>query len=104
MPTTSKSGKKKARATKKPTKKPAKKGSKSGTTAGGGSGGGEALGPQEPIVISGGGSVQMKMKYGQFKGKDGNWKNDLANLSSISIDGGPPIPLSPTSVITIRLS
>jgi hypothetical protein len=107
MPTTYKRGKKKTtskkKPTKKPTKKPAKKESKSGSKGEGG-GGGESFGPQEPIVISGGGSVHMKMKFGQFKGSGGSWKNALANLSSLSIDGGPSIPLRPTSVITIMLA
>jgi hypothetical protein len=101
MPTTYKRGKKKATAKKKPTKKPAKKGSKSGSKSGGEV---ESLGPQEPIVISGGGSVHMKIRLSQFKGSGGTWKNALANLSSISIDGAPAIPLRPTSVITIFLS
>jgi hypothetical protein len=99
MPTTYKRGKKKT-TTKKPTKRPAKKGSKSGSK----SGSGQALGPQEPIVISGGGSVHMKLKISQFKGSGGSWKNALANLAGLSIDGGPRIPLSPTSIITIYLS
>lgn len=112
MPTTYKRGKKKATAKKKPTKRPAKKGSKGGSKSGGGTSGGEGIsggsdvfGPQDPIVISGGGSVRMKFRPSQFKDHgSGNWKNDDANLSSLSIDGGTPIPLSPTSEITIKLS
>jgi hypothetical protein len=103
MPTAYKIGKKKTTAKKKkPNKKPAKKGSKSGSKSGGG---GDSLGPQDPIVISGGGSVKMKIKLGQFQNHGGgNWKNALANLSSLSIDGGPPLPLSTNSVITIKLA
>jgi hypothetical protein len=102
MPTTYKSGKKKATAKKKPTKKPAKKGSKSGSKSGGGTG--EAFGPQDPIIISGGGSVHVKIN-GKFKGNGPDkWRNADATLVSISIDGGTPTLLSPTSVITIRLA
>jgi len=101
MPTTYKRGKKKT-TTKKPTKRPAKKGSKSGSKSGGG--GEEFLGPQEPIVISGGGSVRVKIN-GKFKDHGpGSWRNADANLVSISIDGGTPTLLSPTSEITIRLA
>jgi hypothetical protein len=106
MPTTYKSGKKKATTKRKPTKKPAKKGSKGGGSGGssGGSSGGEAFGPQDPIVISGGGSVSLKIN-GRFKDHGpGSWKNSDANLVSLSIDGGSPIPLAPTSKITIRLA
>jgi hypothetical protein len=115
MPTTRKRGKKKTttkkkpakKPAKKPTKRPAKKGSKGGPKNGAGAGGGEQFfGPQEPIVISGGGSVSVKMKVkaGHFQDRgSGNWKHDTANLSSLSVDGGTPIPLSPTSVITIKL-
>jgi hypothetical protein len=107
MPTTYKSGKKRTTTKRKPTKKPAKKGGKgggSGGDSGSGSEGGEAFGPQDPIVISGGGSVNLKMN-GRFKDHGpGSWKNDDANLVSLSIDGRPPIPLAPTSKITIRLS
>jgi hypothetical protein len=104
MPTTYKSGKKKTTVKKKPSQKPAKKGSKGGSKSGGSSGGEGFFGPQEPIVISGGGSVKLKMNL-KFKSHgSGSWKNDEANLSSLSIDGGPPIPLTPTSVITIRLT
>jgi hypothetical protein len=104
MPTTYKRGKKKATAKKKPAKRPSKKGSKGGSKSGASGSGADSFGPQDPIVISGGGSVHMKMKSGQFKGSGGSWKNALANLSSLSIDGGTPIPLRPTSIITIYLS
>jgi hypothetical protein len=102
MPTTYKRGKKKT-TTKKPTKRPAKKGSKGGSKSGAG-GGEEFFGPQEPIVISGGGSVRVKMN-GKFRDHGpGSWRNADADLVSISIDGGTPTLLSPTSEITIKLA
>jgi hypothetical protein len=122
MPKTKKGGKKGTAKKKTTKKKPAtKKGSKGGYAGGskGGSkgGGGESgsnvgIMGNDPIIIAGGGSVSCKFKPGQFKDKGGgHWKNDAANLVSLTIIDPtnplrPPvtIPLTPTSQVSIKLS
>lgn len=88
-------------------KKPAKKGSKGGSKGGGGTtpsgGGGEGIvDANEPIIVAGGGSASLKFNKSQFKDKGSHFKNDAANIVSVSIDGGTPIPLSPTSTVQIN--
>ncbi|MDT4954023.1 MAG: hypothetical protein QOJ02_2161 [Acidobacteriota bacterium] len=101
MPTTKKSGKKKTAHKKTATKKkPAKKGSKAG-----GSGGNSILPSNDPIIITGGGSVRLQFNDLKLRGNGGNRRDAAADLDEIMIINPPnpltTIPLSRTAVIKI---
>ena len=127
MPTAKKGEKKRAakKATKKATKKRpvgskgskgayagGSKGGSKGGSSGGGGGGADGILGNDPIVIAGGGSVSFKFRPGQFNDKGGGrWKNDTADLISITITDPmnptqPPviIPLTRTSQVSVKLS
>ncbi|MDT5060696.1 MAG: hypothetical protein QOH63_1155 [Acidobacteriota bacterium] len=106
MPTTKKSGKKKAAYKKTaPKKKPAKPAKKGGKAGGGGKDG--FLPSGDPIIITGGGSVKLKFSGKKFKGKDGDFGDSAADLDNVVINDplNPPsrtISVSPKTVITIN--
>ncbi|MDT7604113.1 MAG: hypothetical protein QOF61_2110 [Acidobacteriota bacterium] len=73
-----------------------------------GSGGAPLDDSDPPIIIQGGGSVDMFVP-GKFKEKTSGpkgkgFKNDLGNLASIEIDGSITIALKSTSKIVIYYS
>lgn len=59
-----------------------------------------------PIIVTGGGSIDVDLPTnfkGQGIGSKGNkFKHGIGTLQSLQIDGGTPIPLKPTSTITIN--
>ena len=64
-----------------------------------------ALAPHEPIIITGGGSVNMIINPSQFRGQGGgHFRNGTANLGSIIINGGTPIALTENSVIVVKMT
>lgn len=76
------------------TKKKAAKGSKKrrhkGGHGGGGGGGGGIpidIDSQDPIIVTGGGSVTLEFNTGQFQGASGNHHNSNAHIKGVVIDG-----------------
>lgn len=64
-----------------------------------------ALALHEPIIITGGGSVNMLINPSQFRSQGGgHFRNGTASLSSIIINGGTPIPLTANSVIVVKMA
>jgi len=102
MPTRYKGTKKRA-AKKRASKKGSKGGSKAGGGAAGGGGGGtDGLTPtQDPIIIAGGGSVELQFNRGQFIAFGARLRNGVATLSHIIVDG-KRTTLGPKSVIEIH--
>lgn len=103
MPTRYK-GTKKGAAKKRASKKGGKGGSKAGGggAAGGGGGGPDGLTPtQDPIIIAGGGSVELQFNRGQFVSAGARLRNGTATLSHLVVDG-TRITLGPKSSIEIH--
>lgn len=88
------------------TKKKAAKGSKKrrhkGGHGGGGGGGGVPIDidAQDPIIVTGGGSVSLEFDPGEFLGSSGKHHNINAHLKSVEIDG-TSISVTRNSKITI---